>query len=144
MKIGKRQGGASIGLYVWENDGDVVEVPSDMALELLALKNTDHFLVDETENVDQGEIRPAEIHAADPTEAGAGDPKGPEIDPILRATQDVLPADERPPIRGSVASIVEWVGTDKIRAAAALRAERDYRAEVRPSLDIALRQVIDS
>jgi hypothetical protein len=36
--IYKKQGGSGVGPYFWEKDGDGVEVPDGLALELLAIK----------------------------------------------------------------------------------------------------------
>jgi hypothetical protein len=38
MLLRKEQGGAIVAGYEWANDGDVVDVPGDLGLELLAIK----------------------------------------------------------------------------------------------------------
>ena len=38
MLLRKEQGGAVVAGYEWAEDGDVVEVPGDLGLELLAIK----------------------------------------------------------------------------------------------------------
>ena len=159
MKIRKEQGGSGIGKYFWINDGDVVDVPYEMGMELLALKGTDLSFVDETEFAnseiakinsisepidDLQDDRPAENVMEPLIEDAEGDPVADEDDPLQKAVQDVSPADEPVPVKESVANIIAWVGTNKIRAEAAIRAERDYRREPRPSLIQQLQQIAQS
>ena len=47
MKLKKAKGGASIDGYEWKHDGDVVEVPDDLAMELLAVRGHDFSVPDD-------------------------------------------------------------------------------------------------
>jgi hypothetical protein len=38
MLLAKEQGGSVVAGYEWKNDGDAVEVPYDLAMELMAIK----------------------------------------------------------------------------------------------------------
>jgi hypothetical protein len=38
MLLAKEQGGTTVAGHTWENDGDLVEVGYDLAMELLAIK----------------------------------------------------------------------------------------------------------
>ncbi len=38
MLLAKEQGGTTVAGHTWENDGDAVDVPYDLAMELLAIK----------------------------------------------------------------------------------------------------------
>ena len=51
MKLTKATGGCIVAGYEWEHDGDTIEVPTELALELLAIKGHDFSVPD-----DQGEI----------------------------------------------------------------------------------------
>ena len=50
MLLVKEQGGGTVAGYTWENDGDAVEVPYELAVELLAIKGGD-FSVPEEETL---------------------------------------------------------------------------------------------
>ena len=50
MKLTKAQA-ATVAGHTWENDGDAVDVPYELAMELLAIKGHDFSVPD-----DQGEI----------------------------------------------------------------------------------------
>ena len=38
MLLAKEQGGSVVAGYAWANDGDAVDVPYDLAMELMAIK----------------------------------------------------------------------------------------------------------
>ena len=46
MKLKKATGGATIGEHTWKHDGDVVEVPDALAMELLATHGHDFSVPD--------------------------------------------------------------------------------------------------
>ena len=47
MKLKKATGGATIAEFTWKHDGDVVEVPDDLAMELLAIRGGDFSVPDD-------------------------------------------------------------------------------------------------
>lgn len=110
MLLRKAQGNCSIGEYTWERDGDVVEVPEWLGMDLLAIKGHDFT-----------EVLPhAEKHESNEDWAPVGvddailedGEEGPAVD---------LDGDGVPD--GTANQILDWVGEDKERAAAALAAE---------------------
>jgi hypothetical protein len=44
MLLGKEQGGTAVHGHHWENDGDEVEVPYELAMELLAIKGAGFYV----------------------------------------------------------------------------------------------------
>lgn len=101
MLLRKTQGNCSVGPYVWEHDGAVVEVPDWLGEDLLSIKGHDYTVVDE-----------------------APEPAEPVGNPL---EGDGVPA-------GTATKILDWVGDDKDRAAAALDAERAKGEGARSSL----------
>lgn len=49
MLLIKAQGGCTVHGYTWENDGDAVEVPDDLAMELLYMKGADYSVPDDAD-----------------------------------------------------------------------------------------------
>jgi hypothetical protein len=47
MLLIKAQGGCTVAGFTWENDGDAVEVPDDLAMELLYMKGADYSVPDD-------------------------------------------------------------------------------------------------
>lgn len=47
LKVHKRHGGAAIGPWAWENDGDAADVPYDDAVKLLATPGGEFYLAGE-------------------------------------------------------------------------------------------------
>lgn len=101
MLLRKAQGNCSIGGYIWENDGDVVDVPYWMAEELLSIKGAgfSEVVPDEQSTVDEGD------EEAEGEEEPAKDEDG-----------DGVPD-------GTAPQVLAWVGDSKERAALALAAE---------------------
>lgn len=61
MLLVKEQGGCTVAGHTWENDGDAVEVPYELAVELLAIKGGDFSVPEE-------EILPPELSEAPRTQ----------------------------------------------------------------------------
>ena len=47
MKLTKKHGGCIVAGHEWKHDGDTVEVPDDLAMELLAIKGHDFSVPDD-------------------------------------------------------------------------------------------------
>lgn len=96
MWLRKEIGQSGVADCWWENDGDVIEVPWDLGVELLHLKGAGFSQADGPEEYDPG-----------------------------------LPGDVP---EGTAVDVLDWVGMDKDRAAAALAAEKGKGSDARTSL----------
>ena len=105
----KETGQSGIAGYWWENDGDAVEVPWELGVNLLGLKGAGFSQVPDDEVVEDSD------QSVD-TETG--------YDPGL-------PGDVP---TGTAAEILDWVGADSGRAEAALQAEKGRGGDARTSL----------
>lgn len=122
MLLRKAQGNVSIGDYVWEKDGDVVDVPDWMAHELLAIKGNDYTeVMPHTEKHESNvDWKPVEVGDDAVVEDG-------EEGPAEDVDGDGVPD-------GTANQVLAWVGEDKERAAAALAAEVAKGDDARSSL----------
>lgn len=49
MLLIKARGGCTVAGYTWEEDGDAVEVPDDLAMELLGIRGADYSVPDDAD-----------------------------------------------------------------------------------------------
>jgi len=120
MKIGSTDGGHGVGQYFWEKEGDVQDVPDEMALELL--RNGIFYRVEDAPVVPE------------PSEEDE-EPKQSEED---KGNEDVEPVPS-----GSAALIMKWVGNSADRAQRALDAEQSGTADPRVVLVRQLKVIIN-
>lgn len=94
--LGKRQGGSGIGPYLWEHDGDQVDVPDPLFTELLNIKGADFYVPEpdtepEPAKTDGGGEPPADPGAPNPdlppTAAAAAAP----VAPVAPAPPEATP-----------------------------------------------------
>jgi hypothetical protein len=75
MLLVKAQGGTTIAGCTWENDGDAVDVPYELAVELLAIHGADFSVPEEAVPAELGEAprtRRKSRQAAPPVEEKSG------------------------------------------------------------------------
>jgi len=72
MLLRKHQGGSSVGPYTWAENGDVCEVPDDLAADLLRLGGYSHVEAEITEPAPEAKVtEPAPKDEHEITEAPA-------------------------------------------------------------------------
>lgn len=69
MLLAKTQGGTTVAGHTWENDGDAVDVPYDLAMELLAIKGGGFYVPGPEPS--RAKTPPARPAAAPPAKAAA-------------------------------------------------------------------------
>jgi hypothetical protein len=84
MLLAKRQGGTTVRGHTWEHDGDAVDVPYDLAMELLAIKGGGFYVPEPQDAAESSASKakgkqdaPADIGRA----AGAAAPAPPAAKP---------------------------------------------------------------
>lgn len=123
MLLRKEKGNCSIEGYAWEKDGDVIEVPDWMAEELLAIKGGGFTEVPVHAVAHESNEDWAPVKTQDGSVLEDGEESGPAVD---------LDGDGVPD--GTANQIMDWVGEDPARAAAALAAEEAKGDAARSSL----------
>lgn len=123
MLLRKEQGGTGIGDYFWDKDGDVVEVPDSLGYELLAIKGGGFTEVPPHEAKHESNVDWRPVETEDGSVLEDGEESGPAVD---------LDGDGVPD--GTANQIMDWVGEDPARAAAALAAEEAKGDAARSSL----------
>ena len=113
MWVRKEIGQSGVAGHWWDKDGDVVEVPWDLGVSLLELKGA---------GFSQAEAPAAS--GSKPAEAPLKHAESEHYDPGL-------PGDVPD---GTAIDVLDWVGVDKSRAAAALKAEKAKGGDARTSL----------
>ena len=67
MRLGKKTGGCTISYggkhYTWAKDGAVIQVPRDLADELLSIRGADYFEPQEPEAAPEPVTEPAPVKA---------------------------------------------------------------------------------
>lgn len=90
MLLIKAQGGGTVAGYTWENDGDAVDVPYELAVELLAIPGADFSVPDDEEVPDaladapKGRRKPGRKPVTEPAPppAAAVTEPAPAADPV--------------------------------------------------------------
>lgn len=106
MFVRKEQGGCTVAGYTWVNDGDVVEVPDWLGADLLVIKGAGYTQVIPKNLAEEVALTQAPVR----TEDDLGVPVG------------------------AAKVVLDWVGTDKDRAAVALKSEQAKGDDARTSL----------
>jgi hypothetical protein len=70
MLLGKEQGGTTVHGHRWENDGDEVEVPYELAMELLAIKGAGFYVPEAPEGEPGTPPKPQRKNKAGTEETG--------------------------------------------------------------------------
>lgn len=109
MFLRKEIGQSGVAGFWWEHDGDVVEVPWDLGVSLLGLRGAGFSQV-EVPVVARLQDAPVEVPTVEVVTGSGGVPLGTAVE------------------------VLDWVGTDKGRAAAALVVERGRGVDARSSL----------